>query len=121
MPSPDDDLGLEPDSSEFTFDPVERAEAARQLELKDADRRTQQEQILRQRKNAFTRVFRDGGASKDDIAIAIAVLRRFCRWRTSTFHADARLHAVAEGRREVLLLVDDYCELSIDELLNKLA
>ncbi len=78
-------------------------------------------EVLRARKVAFSRVFRDGTASKDDIKIVMDVLRRFCRADTSTFHADARMHAVAEGRREVWLLVQDYCERSMDELFNKLA
>ena len=117
----EDELGLEPDDSEFTFDPIEREHARQQAQVVSDDRRTKQIELLRGNKNAFTRVFRDGGASLDDIQIVMRVLRRFCRWRASSFHPDARLHALTEGRREVLLLVDDYCELSIEELLKKLA
>lgn len=116
-----DDLGLEPDDTDLTFDPLERQAAREQVDAQSAQRRARQEEVIRTRKNAFTRVLRDGGASKDDIAIVLTELRRFCRWRSSTFHADPRLHALTEGRREVALLVDDYCELSIDELMAKLA
>ncbi len=116
-----EELGLEPDDTELTFDPIERQAARDALGAQAADRRARQEEILRTRKNAFTRVLRDGGASKDDIVIVMTELRRFCRWRTSTFHADARLHALTEGRREVALHIDDYCELSIDQLLSKFA
>lgn len=113
-------LGLN-DDPDLIADPIERTAAQEKIGSEIADRRARQDEILRGRKVAFSRVFRDGNASKDDIKIVMDVLQRFCRWRTSTFHADPRLHAVAEGRREVLLLVDGYCELSIDELFNKLA
>lgn len=43
-------------------------------------------------------------------------LAQFCRANTSTFHEDARLHAVAEGRREVWLRIQQHLRLSPDEL-----
>ena len=43
-------------------------------------------------------------------------LARFCRANTSTFHEDARLHAVAEGRREVWLRVQNHLNLSPADL-----
>ena len=51
--------------------------------------------------------------------VAEEVLRdmaRFCRANTSTFHEDARLHAVAEGRREVWLRIQQHLNLSPAEL-----
>lgn len=51
--------------------------------------------------------------------IAEPVLRdlaRFCRANTSTFHPDARAHAVAEGRREVWLRIQNHLQLSPEEL-----
>jgi hypothetical protein len=43
-------------------------------------------------------------------------LARFCRAHESTFHADPRLHAVLEGRREVWLLIERMLNLSTEEL-----
>ncbi len=43
-------------------------------------------------------------------------LSRFCRANASTFHEDARLHAVAEGRREVWLRIQQHLQLSHKEL-----
>lgn len=43
-------------------------------------------------------------------------LAKFCRANTSTFHEDARLHAVAEGRREVWLRIQNHLRLSPAEL-----
>ena len=48
-----------------------------------------------------------------------AVLRdlaSFCRANESTFHEDARLHAVAEGRREVWLRIQNHLNLSPADL-----
>lgn len=109
------------DDAELIHDPVERQGALETIKQHEAVKRALEEQEIRGRKNAFTRVLRDGGATLDDIAIVRRVLDKFCRKHTSTFHPDARVHAVAEGRREVILLVDDYIGLSIDELHAKLA
>ena len=43
-------------------------------------------------------------------------LAGFCRANESTFHEDARLHAVAEGRREVWLRIQNHLNLSPDDL-----
>jgi hypothetical protein len=43
-------------------------------------------------------------------------LAKFCRANESCFHEDARLHAVAEGRREVWLRIANMIEVNIDEL-----
>lgn len=43
-------------------------------------------------------------------------LARFCRADQSTFHADARVHAVLEGRREVWLRIQEHLRLSDEEL-----
>lgn len=40
----------------------------------------------------------------------------FCRANKSTFHEDARLHALAEGRREVWLRIAHHLHLSPEEL-----
>lgn len=46
-------------------------------------------------------------------------LAKFCRANESTFEADARLHAVLEGRREVWLRIQDHLNLTPDELWAK--
>jgi hypothetical protein len=43
-------------------------------------------------------------------------LARFCRAHESTFNQDARAHAVAEGRREVWLRIQNHLKLSPDQL-----
>jgi len=46
----------------------------------------------------------------------LADLARFCRANATTFHPDARMHAVAEGRREVWLRIAQHLNLSDDQL-----
>lgn len=46
-------------------------------------------------------------------------LERFCRAKQSTFHENARMHAVLEGRREVYLRIMDHVTLTIEELIEK--
>lgn len=46
----------------------------------------------------------------------LADLARFCRAHRSTFHEDARAHAMAEGRREVWLRIQEHLQLPPDEL-----
>lgn len=55
---------------------------------------------LRLRKRAYQLVFQ-GEAGK----LVLADLAEFCRAEQSCFDADPRLHAVAEGRREVWLRI----------------
>ena len=43
-------------------------------------------------------------------------LSKFCRADQSTFHEDARVHAVIEGRREVWLRIQNYLSLTPDQL-----
>ena len=43
-------------------------------------------------------------------------LSSFCRANDSTFHTDARAHAVAEGRREVWLRVQKHLQLTDAQL-----
>lgn len=41
----------------------------------------------------------------------LADLGRFCRADASTFHADPRIHALLEGRREVLLRLINFLKI----------
>ena len=43
-------------------------------------------------------------------------LAKFCRAHETTFHVDARAHAVAEGRREVWLRLQRHLQLTDDQL-----
>jgi hypothetical protein len=63
------------------------------------------------RRTAYVKTF--NGAFAEEV---LADLARFCRAEQSTFHADARIHAVLEGRREVWLRIQEHLKLSDDEL-----
>lgn len=43
-------------------------------------------------------------------------LAKFCRAHQTTYHLDPRAHAVLEGRREVWLKIQEYLNLSVDEI-----
>lgn len=119
MVGEDEPLGIE--DVEFADSPEERNHIIQQASAERDLRVEKIKEEIRARKLAFQRCFRDGNASTDDVVIMRRVLDRFCRKNRSTFHADQRLHALAEGRREVMLLIDDYTELTVDDLFNKLA
>lgn len=119
MAGEDEPLGIE--DIEFVDSPEERDHIIQKAGAEQNLRIEKVKEEIRARKLAFQRCFRDGNASKDDVVIMRRVLDRFCRKNRSTFHADQRLHALAEGRREVMLLIDDYNELTVDDLFNKLA
>ena len=46
----------------------------------------------------------------------LADLAKFCRAHETTFHLDARAHAVAEGRREVWLRIQRHLNLTDEQL-----
>jgi len=48
-------------------------------------------------------------------------LARFCRANVSTFHANDRAHALAEGRREVWLRIANHLHMTPDELYRLVA
>lgn len=73
-------------------------------------------QFLRGRKGAYCRVFQGTGL---DGAAVMTDLVRFCRGTATAFHADPRLHALMEGRREVLLRIQQHLNLD-DEALWRL-
>lgn len=76
------------------------------------------ERTLRDRQAAYQRAFAGRGTA-GDVALVMADLARFCRAGHSTFHADARTHALLEGRREVWLRIRDQLDLRLDELIAK--
>lgn len=52
-------------------------------------------------------------------AIVLNDLSRFCRANETCFHADPRLHAVLEGRREVWLRIDAQKSLTVEQLMQR--
>lgn len=69
--------------------------------------------FLRRRQSAYRTLF--SGPIAD---IVLADLAVFCRAATSTFHPDPRVHAVAEGRREVWLRIQNHLNLSDEQMLE---
>jgi len=67
--------------------------------------------FLAGRKRAYQLTF--GNAAGQAVLADLAV---FCRGTRTCFHADARLHAVAEGRREVLIRIMDHLHLTEAQL-----
>lgn len=66
---------------------------------------------LRERQYAYQATFRGPLAE-----VVLKDLARFCRAHESTYHEDARAHALAEGRREVFLRIERHLKLKPDEL-----
>lgn len=62
---------------------------------------------------AYNRVFDPRSPHTHEV---LKDLAKFCRAHKSTFHADPRIHAVLEGRREVWLKIEQMLNLSPDEL-----
>ncbi|HEX3138660.1 MAG TPA: hypothetical protein VHQ87_01315 [Rhizobacter sp.] len=71
----------------------------------------QARQYLARRRTAYVRTFMNPMGEE-----VLRDLASFCRAHTTTFSADARAHAVAEGRREVWLRVQAHLRLTDEEL-----
>jgi hypothetical protein len=67
--------------------------------------------VLMRRRHAYNVTFRAPLGEE-----VLRDLARFCRAHESTFHPDPRLHAVAEGRREVFLRICYHMNMTPDEL-----
>jgi hypothetical protein len=67
--------------------------------------------VLMRRRHAYNVTFRAPLAQE-----VLRDLARFCRAHESTFNTDARAHAMAEGRREVWLRIQNHLNLTPDEL-----
>ncbi|CAB5178530.1 hypothetical protein UFOVP158_9 [uncultured Caudovirales phage] len=70
--------------------------------------------FLGRRRTAYAKTF--SGPYADEV---LKDLAKFCRAGQSTFHPDARVHAVMEGRREVFLRISEYLQLTDEELYQK--
>jgi hypothetical protein len=66
---------------------------------------------LNERRHAYQMTFKGPLAE-----VVMKDLARFCRAHESTFHEDARAHALAEGRREVWLRIEQHLHLPPNEL-----
>ncbi len=66
---------------------------------------------LGDRRYAYASIFKGPTGS-----VVLKDLARFCRAHESTFHTDARAHAVTEGRREVWLRIQHHLKLSPEQL-----
>ncbi len=68
---------------------------------------------LRSRQLAYQRVFLGHGVDTD---IVLKDLAKFCRAHESTFHVDARVSALMEGRREVWTRIVHHLKLTDQQL-----
>lgn len=68
---------------------------------------------LRGRALAYKRVF---APESQDAQAVLKDLMTFCRAHRSTFHADARVSANLDGRREVFLRIVQHTKLTTDQL-----
>ena len=76
-----------------------------------AELRDKLRQLIGARQYNYQKTFRSPTGE-----VVLRDLARFCRANVSTFDADARLHAVAEGRREVFLRIQQHLQMSPDDL-----
>ena len=66
---------------------------------------------LNRRRRAYQQVF--GSPMGQEV---LQDLIFFCRGTETTFHEDPRVHAVLEGRREVLIRIAQHMNLSFEKL-----
>lgn len=66
---------------------------------------------IRGRKRAYLQTF--GNPVGEQV---LRDLAKFCRADATCFHADPRVHAALEGRREVFLRIAQHMHLTTDEL-----
>lgn len=69
--------------------------------------------FLRGRRHAYRMVFARENVYTEAV---LKDLAKFCRAHETTFAADARAHAVMEGRREVWLRIQAHLQLADEEL-----
>lgn len=72
--------------------------------------------FLHRRRYAYQRVFDSDNVYTDEV---LRDLAWFCRAHVPTYHADPRVHAELEGRREVWLRIQNHLQFD-DEKLWKL-
>lgn len=72
---------------------------------------TSAQEFVSQRRTEYVRTFITPAGE-----LVLEDLAKFCRANESTFHPDARVHAVMEGRREVWLRIRAHLDLSDEAL-----
>jgi hypothetical protein len=72
--------------------------------------------FLFQRQKAYQHLFSEENQLGKQV---LEDLAQFCRAEKSCFHADPRIHAVLEGRREVYLRLMDHLKLDSETLWKK--
>jgi hypothetical protein len=73
-------------------------------------------QYLHGRKIAYCQVFNPESQAVQRVLKDLAI---FCRANESCFHADPRVHAVAEGRREVYLRILEHVKMDPETFWTK--
>ncbi len=68
--------------------------------------------FLKGRRQAYQQTFTSNYAAQS----VLIDLAKFCRANETTFHEDARAHAVLEGRREVWLRISNHLHLTSEQL-----
>ena len=71
------------------------------------------QEFLRTRHQAYKQVFKPESVYTERV---LEDLAKFCRADESTFHPDARVEGIMQGRREVWLRLHHHLKLSEDEL-----
>jgi hypothetical protein len=69
--------------------------------------------LISEDKSAYMRVFNIEDVDVDHV---LKDLAQFCRAHESTFHADPRIAANLDGRRETWLYIQKYLNLDVEEI-----
>ncbi len=78
--------------------------------------RTVVQRLTLRRRDHYVAVFgRDGERTFSQLEV-LADMAKFCRAQRSCWHEDARAHALAEGRREVWLRIQQTLRLTDDQV-----
>ena len=101
------------------YDPETQGSVMHSEQLKRAEDMAKARATLEVRQGSFRRVFKQGTPSRDDRDVVNADLKNFCRGGETTFHDSERIHVLLTGRQEVYLRIEDFLNLSVDELVLK--
>lgn len=71
-------------------------------------------EFLGQRQRSYNLTFENESGKR-----VLEDLSRFCRANETTFHADPRVHAALEGRREVWLRIREHLDMAPKEFISK--
>ena len=75
--------------------------------------------VKRQQDYQHTFRLENRAITDEGVRAVLKDLQTFCRADSTCFHADPRVHAALEGRREVYLRIMDHLKLSTKELQSK--